>query len=717
MEDRRVLAVPGAPLDVTPVSGDHEVALTWTAPAASDPAITDYLISYRVASNVNAAWTDYADDVTPDPTAIVTGLTNGVAYVFRVMAVNDDALAGGPPSAVSSSSTPAGLPDAPQIGSALAGVGQVTLSWSAAAGNGRPVTSYIVEITNADTNAVQTRSVAATVSPTMSTVISGLSNGTTYAFRVAAVNGVSLNGQTAGEYSYASDPVTPSVPPSPPSVSSVELAAGVGEVGQLLVTWTDLAGSDPTIASYVLQYRSGGGQWQTFGDQLFENSQLVTGLVDGAGYSFRVAARSIYGALGDYSSASQPVAPSPLPEAPYGVMVVVDGGTATLSWLAASGYTVGIGSYRVECTKDGGATWLPYAASVPGGITHLVLQNLERGQSYQFRVAAVTTRFNAREIGARQIGNPDAPANLAVTGGDRSVRLTWSDPVNAGGLPVTGFAVSYQKMTVIAGAAVPGPSVPVAGWPTSTGSGYELVVPGLANGSVYRFSVVTQTGDGLTSLVSQPAKGDAVPVPLVGRVSATGVVGTVATPGRVAVSWAAPAMPRGVTIVDYVVQYSSNGGATWQTYADGVSRIASTRLNLDNGKAYQVRVAAVTVVAGIPGSSQQSDFSRPSGYAMPYARGAVLPAVTGVVASSARGAVALAWVPPAGNAGGPPIRYVVQYRQATSTGAWSQPQAPVSGAAVTIPRLTVGRSYVFRVAAVNAGGVGPFNTPITVTVL
>jgi len=35
---------------------------------------------------------------------------------------------------------------------------------------------------------------------------------------------------------------------------------------------------------------------------------------------------------------------------------------------------------------------------------------------------------------------------------------------------------------------------------------------------------------------------------------------------------------------------------------------------------------------------------------------------------------------------------------------------------VTIPRLVAGRNYAFRIAAVNAGGVGLWTTPTMVTV-
>jgi len=75
--------------------------------------------------------------------------------------------------------------------------------------------------------------------------------------------------------------------------------------------------------------------------------------------------------------------------------------------------------------------------------------------------------------------------------------------------------------------------------------------------------------------------------------------GLTATAGnaQVALSWTAPADNGGSAITDYVVQFSSNGGSTWNTFADGTSTATSaTVTGLTNGTAYVFRVAAVNAV-------------------------------------------------------------------------------------------------------------------------
>jgi predicted phage tail protein len=129
----------------------------------------------------------------------VTGLTNGTTYRFRVAAVNS--VGTGASSTNSNAATPATVPGAPTNVVATAGNGQASLTWSAPASNGGSaignyrVTPFIGSTAQAP---ILTGSAARTFT------VTGLINGTSYRFRVAAVNSVGTGANSA-----ASNSITP----------------------------------------------------------------------------------------------------------------------------------------------------------------------------------------------------------------------------------------------------------------------------------------------------------------------------------------------------------------------------------------------------------------------------------------------------------------------------------------------------------------------------
>jgi len=77
----------GTPAGLATGHGSSQISLSWTAPAADGgSAITNYTVQY--SSNSGAAWTTFTHSASPAASMLVTGLTNGTAYVFRVAAVN-----------------------------------------------------------------------------------------------------------------------------------------------------------------------------------------------------------------------------------------------------------------------------------------------------------------------------------------------------------------------------------------------------------------------------------------------------------------------------------------------------------------------------------------------------------------------------------------------------------------------------------------------------
>jgi hypothetical protein len=182
--------VPGAPVIGTATAGNTQATVTFTAPASNGgSAISGYTVT---STPGGFTATGGASSLT------VTGLTNGTAYTFTVVARN--VVGTGPVSAASNSVTPAAVPGAPLIGAATAGDAQATVTFTAPASNGgSAITGYTV------TSSPGGFTATGSASPL---TVTGLANGTAYTFTVVARNAVGT-----GPASAASNGITP-LPPA-----------------------------------------------------------------------------------------------------------------------------------------------------------------------------------------------------------------------------------------------------------------------------------------------------------------------------------------------------------------------------------------------------------------------------------------------------------------------------------------------------------------------
>jgi hypothetical protein len=208
----RLSFVSSAPTNVSGTVANAQSQVTWTATSFTGPAVSNYLVQY--SSNGGGSWTNVTRAASTSPSMLVTGLTNGSSYIFRVAAVNS--VGAGTFSSSSPEVIPQTLPGQPTDLSGTAGNGQAALNWVAPTDNGgRNIITYKVEYSS-NGGANWTEYSHPDSSPS-SLVVSGLNNGTSYIFRVAAVNSVgtgtySLNSATVNlvaplALSFGSSPV------------------------------------------------------------------------------------------------------------------------------------------------------------------------------------------------------------------------------------------------------------------------------------------------------------------------------------------------------------------------------------------------------------------------------------------------------------------------------------------------------------------------------
>jgi hypothetical protein len=176
---------------------------------------------------------------------------------------------------------PPGVPGIPNMGLAIRGNGQSTVAFSAPASDGgSAITSYTV------TSSPGGKTASAAGSPI---TVTGLTNGTEYTFAVKATNSKGI-----GVSSSASAPVTPATVPGAPSISNVTIGSGLANVTFVLPGYD--GGS--MITRYTVS--SNGGQI-VYGTR---SPITVTGLTDGAPYTFTVAANNDVGTGADSASSS-----------------------------------------------------------------------------------------------------------------------------------------------------------------------------------------------------------------------------------------------------------------------------------------------------------------------------------------------------------------------------------------------------------------------------
>lgn len=79
---------PAAPTGLISTAGNAQVTLSWVAPTNNGGAvITDYVVQKTLAAGA-PNWLTVPHTASPVTNRVVTGLTNGVGYKFRVAAVN-----------------------------------------------------------------------------------------------------------------------------------------------------------------------------------------------------------------------------------------------------------------------------------------------------------------------------------------------------------------------------------------------------------------------------------------------------------------------------------------------------------------------------------------------------------------------------------------------------------------------------------------------------
>jgi len=452
---------PGKPTALAGTPGDGEVTLAWTAPT-SDGGVS--ISGYTVESSIDGGsnWsTSIADTGSSSTSAVVEGLSNGTSTVFRVSAIN---VAGTGSTSDVETATPRTTPGQPGSLSATEGTAQVDLSWSdPSSDGGSAVTGYKVE-QSTDSGLTWATVAADTGSTSTSHTVTSLVNGTSYSFRVAAVNAAGTGATSS------------TVTATPRSTSDAPTGLwGTPGDQQVVLAWSapsDSGGS--AVTGYrVEQSADGGSNWSTVVADTGSTSTnyTVTGLANGSTYAFRVAAVNVAGTGGTSSTASE--TPRTTPGRPIGVVSEDGDAQSALTWTApTSAGGAAVTGYLVEQSSDGGTTWSTVVADTGSTSTAYTVTSLANGTGYLFRVSAVnaagtgsaSSAVSASPVAPTTSTTTTAPATTTTPATTTSTSTTTSTTTTA---PATTTAPSVGTTTT----AVPpttSTTVPTTTLPTTT---------------------------------------------------------------------------------------------------------------------------------------------------------------------------------------------------------------------------------------------------------
>uniref|UniRef100_A0A4W6CMX4 Myomesin 2 n=1 Tax=Lates calcarifer TaxID=8187 RepID=A0A4W6CMX4_LATCA len=494
----------------------------------------------------------------------------------------------------------------------------------------------------------------------------------------------------------------------------------------VIVSWKppNTTTEGPILGYFVDKCEVGTENWTQCNDHPIKICKYpVSGLFESHSYYFRVRAVNSHG-ISKPSRMSDPIAaldPTEFerlhakklggkldvvsyhdegkpPGAPSGISVSeIDRTYVVLSWKAPAYFSSAPMWYYIEkCLAESGA-WQRVNTQVPIRSPRYAVFDLAEGKQYKFRVLSANIYGTSEPseptglIETLQLkGVPSAPGQVISTREtDTSVLIQWAPPKEPNNL------IGYYIDQCVQGS---------KDWTSANHKPHKspkFVVSGLTTGETYMFRVQAINEIGLSDESQEST-------PLTVKAALT----TPSAPYDIALlncdghsmvlNWKKPLHSGGAKIKEYYVDKRRSGTTMWrEVHIPPLTERLYKVEGLTEGAVYQFQVYAANLAGLGPASKHSADFTCEA-WNMPEPG----PAYDLTFCEVRDDSLVVEWQKPVYTGSGPITGYHVEYAK-TGTSDWTTAnEKVVSHRFLKVTGLKEGTSYVLRVRAVNAAGVG-----------
>ena len=681
------------------------------------PALVVSGANYSCPGTANTADSGCSAISSGDPvanTVTVSGLTNGLKYRARVLALNQRGASAF--SAEAQVMPASNLASAPRSVTLSPAIDSLSLQWSAPAANGgSPITGYLIlyksqttpypALSRDDCTGITNDPNSGCVLETgLTHALSSMTNGVSYDIRLRAVT---ANGLGAAV----------SLSAAPGAVPDAVVAADIRLSPQdrgVSVRWNAANANYYPIQKYLLVYRRGSNSYRAPAAPLWEcpstpandaddgcieisgaTQAALNALQNGQRYQLRLAAVNALG-RGAYSDEREFV-PNQVPSAPRQMRLYGGNGGLSAAWNApAAGAPVV--NYLLVYRRAGAAAYTMLngdgsgcAAGSPtadqgcfttaNAVTSLDLRGLSNGTAYTVRVRAISVvgvgAWSSEASATPNAAAASAVQNLRLRALPRRLHVEWTPPLSNGDSPITGYIVLYKSgigtFPLLVNNDCSGVSNSfVSGCQTvaATARNLELTSINLSQAVNYNVMARAITASGLgTARV-----GSVTALALPGRIAAASF-NLSAQDRALSVAWQAPAS-NAAGITRYILIYrnvtddadypqlrgdqeecrNSHGAQVLQTSVNGCLAVTAAPQavisGLRQGAEYAARVAAVNVQGRAPFTVEKT------------ASVGAVPAPPLISAlQRVNNGLRVTWAAPIQNGGAAITRYIILYRK------------------------------------------------------